>query len=76
MGDMDAPKSKVPSCTGCLLANTGPAQRCRVHGCAVCGGVMLADSEDYPHATCPEHFEAYVLGFADAQASGKKPGSG
>lgn len=30
---------------------------CHEHGCHVCGGIMLADSEDWEVTLCPTHFE-------------------
>jgi hypothetical protein len=30
---------------------------CRACGCHLCGGIMLADTEDWPHPLCPTCFE-------------------
>lgn len=32
---------------------------CKKHGCAKCGGIVLADSEDGPELLCPEHYEQF-----------------
>jgi hypothetical protein len=36
---------------------------CREHGCHVCGGIILADSDEWIHPLCPECFEEFEQRF-------------
>ena len=47
-------KCYEPSCT---IAVPESSMRCRRHGCSWCGGVVLADSEEWSEPLCYDCFE-------------------
>lgn len=44
----------------------GGSNPCRAHGCRACGGVILADTENWPAPLCPAHAPEDLFDFVDA----------
>jgi hypothetical protein len=45
------------ACAGCwLTGKTDGAPRCKEHGCSICGGIVLADTEDWTTPLCIDHW--------------------
>lgn len=49
---MTAADVPAEPCKGCFLNGKGSATRCKEHGCSLCGGIMLADTEDWKTRLC------------------------
>ncbi len=51
------PLGPVPPFRICGKSLHADGPFCKEHGCAKCGNVILADSEDGPELLCIEHYE-------------------